>query len=411
MDPPSARTAATPGDDPAGDPVLVDRLRAEIEKAGPIPFARFMEVALYDPDRGYYTGPAARPTREGDFLTAPELHPLFGRTLARQVAECWDRLERPDAFRLREYGAGAGTLGLTILEGLATEAPELARSILCEPIERNPHRRAELVDRFRAAGLEGRVASPPPPGRPAGPWTGLVLANEFVDALPVHRIVWRDGRLQEIFVGVEADRFVDVPGPPSTSALAARLAADGVRLVEGQRGEVCLAIDAWVADAIGTLERGYLIIIDYGHPAAELYGPRRLAGTLLGYRGHRVVDDPYVFVGRQDLTAHVDLTALERAARAAGGTVLGTTTQAEFLTGLGIGDELVAAGRGSTSALGDYLAARAAVLRLLDPAAMGRFRVVVVGREVPATPVLRGLGFRLRERSVARGDGSGGPAS
>ncbi len=219
----------------------------------------------------------------------------------------------------------------------------------------------------------------------------------MLDALPTHRVVVRDRVLREVAVGWRDGGFADVEIDPSTPDLAARLDADGVTLADGQRGEICLALDDWVAGAATGLVRGVLLLIDYGYPATELYDPvRRRDGTLRAYLRHRVHEDPYIHVGRQDLTAHVDVTAVERAATTAGLTHLGTTTQAEFLVGLGTEDLLQAIQADPATGLEDYLAVRSALLRLLDPAAMGRFRVMAFGRGWPDVAELAGFGYRLR---------------
>jgi SAM-dependent MidA family methyltransferase len=199
--------------------------------------------------------------------------------------------------------------------------------------------------------------------------------------------------LREVRVGLDrSDAFVDVEADPSNPDLAARIAADGVTLVDGQHAEVCLATDAWVGRAAEGLTRGVLLLIDYGHPAAELYDPkRRAAGTLATYRGHRVGDDPYQSVGRQDLTAHVDVTAVRRAAEAAGLRHLATTTQDVFLARLGIGDLLVAEQTRPGVTMQAYLETRSALVRMIDPGAMGRFRVVVFGRGLPDDVEIPGL--------------------
>jgi SAM-dependent MidA family methyltransferase len=162
--------------------------------------------------------------------------------------------------------------------------------------------------------------------------------------------------------------------------------------------EICLALDDWIERAARPLRRGVMLLIDYGHPAAELYGPRRLAGSLRAYLRHRVHDDVLANVGRQDLTAHVDLTAVERAAAGAGLDHLGTTTQAEFLIGLDVEEELRAAQRDPTTTLEAYTALRSALLRLLDPVATGAFKVLVFGRGIASEPPLAGLAYRVRER-------------
>jgi SAM-dependent MidA family methyltransferase len=397
---PGLRREAGPDLDAVGqDEDLVARIRGEIERTGPITFARFMELALYDPVGGYYRSALARPGWDGDFLTAPETHPIFGAALARGLEETWERLGRPDPFILREYGAGTGTLALAILSRLELDGSGLADAIRYHPIEVEPQRLATLAERFGAVGRSGCLVDPGSRGERI---VGVVLGNEVLDALPTHRVVVREGRLLEIMVGSDDDRFVDVEAAPTTSGLAARLAAEGVVLAESQRAEICLAVDAWIASAATGLERGLLLLIDYGHPASELYDPvRRGDGTLRAYLRQRVHDDPYRHVGRQDLTAHVDVTAVERAGAAAGLVHVGTTTQAEFLVGLGIEGRLQAIQADPTTSLEDYIAVRSALRRLLDPAVTGRFRVMGFGRGWPDGPPLAGFAYRLARSKTA----------
>src|SRR5439155_2480091 len=205
-------------DRPSGDPVLVEKLRAEIAENGPITFARFMAVALGDPERGYYAVSDARPTRSGDYLSAPELHPVFGAIIARVLDEAWRALERPDRFLVREYGAGNGHLVLDTLAGLRAIDSGLLERLRYEAVEIVERRAAMLEERLEAAGF-GHVVQ----ARGAGerPVVGCVLANEFLDALPVHRLGRSGGLLREVYVGWTDDgggRFVDSPGGPSTPA-------------------------------------------------------------------------------------------------------------------------------------------------------------------------------------------------
>jgi SAM-dependent MidA family methyltransferase len=383
-----------------GEPALERLIRDEIAGGGPITFARFMALALYAPDIGYYRVAAARPGRAGDFLTAPETHPIFGAAVARQLDEIHRRLGGPARFVVREYGAGAGTLGLAILRavtgqgplGRVAGSPALAAAIRYAPIEINPHRRAELIERLTVAGFGPLLE---PDLLPEAPQIGAVVANEFLDALPVHRVVGRAGGIRELLVDWTGGRFVEVEGPPSTPALGTRLADEGIVLGDGARAEICLELDRWVGEISRGLARGAVLVIDYGHPAAELYGPERASGTLRAYAGHRVHGDWARAVGRQDLTAHVDFSALDRAAQAAGLTPLGLTSQAEFLVGVGT-DELLEAIRSDTATtVEDWLAVRSAVRRLLDPRALGGFRVDVLARSLATEPPLRGLSFRL----------------
>jgi SAM-dependent MidA family methyltransferase len=371
----------------------VARLRDLIAADGPITFARFMELALYDPNDGYYTTDGGRPTREGDYLSAPEMHPIFGATVAIQVEETWQRLGRPATFRLREEAAGSGALGLAILDALSSGC---RAAIRYQPVEAAPAREAAVRERLTAAGLGAALA---PSGEDGAPIAGVVLANELLDALPVHRVTVRGGQLREVHVAWRDDWFVDEAMAPSTPELARTLRGAGVELVEGQIAEIGLAGQAWLRRVAGRLERGLIIVIDYGHAAADLYDPgRRPGGLLRTYRRHHVGDDPYRFVGEQDITAHVDWTTLERVAREADLVVLGRTTQAEFLTGLGLGDVLVGWSSRPGVDQAAYLAARAAVVRLLDPRALGGFGVLLLGRGIESVPPLRGLGFRLPHR-------------
>jgi SAM-dependent MidA family methyltransferase len=374
------------------------KITAEIDAGGPITFARFMELALYDPEGGYYTGAESRPGRAGDFITAPEAHPIFGWALARQVHQLWELLDRPDPFVIREHGAGTGALILGILEGLAREAAPLLAAVRYQPVEVEPRRTDALAERLDAAGHAARLDLDREAA--ATPVTGLVLANEVLDALPVHRVRGlAGGGIEELFVAHRGAEFEEVAGPPSTRALEARLAAEGITLRPGQQAEVCLALDGWIRSAAAELRRGLLLLIDYGHPAAELYDPvRRPRGTLLAYQHHRAVDNPFQSVGRQDLTAHVDMTVVEAAANGAGLVTAGITTQSELLVSLGAGDLLAGSRDRPGATVEGYLAARAALVRMLDPAAMGRFRVMLFARGLPPDARLKGLEFRLPAR-------------
>jgi len=363
-----------------------DAIRAEIAAGGPIPFARFMALALGHPMGGYYTAARARPTRGGDFLTAPELHPIFGAALARQLDEAWERLARPDPFTLVEYGAGAGTLARAILSGLRADRSPLADALVYAPIEMNPHRRAELEDLAAPAGL--RVVAPPKTGPVPDPVVGAVVANEFLDALPVHAVEIRDGRPREVHVGLTTDgAFREALLSPSSPAVAARLAvlaAHGVTLAEGQRAELCLALDGWVAEVAATLSAGIVLVIDYGAPALELYGPRRPAGTLMTYRGHAADGSPgapYRDVGERDITAHVDTTTLVLLLHAAGFAILRDTTQAELLVACGL-EDLLERERHRSTDIAAALLLRSAVMRLLDPSHLGAFRAILAGRAI-----------------------------
>lgn len=390
---------------PPSDPRLLARIGEEIRRRGPMSFARFMELALYDPEGGYYTRPdeaaaagppgnapagggPTGPGRRADFLTAPESHPLFGWAVARHLEDVWAAIGRPERFVVREHGAGTGALAAGILDGLRRAASPLAGAIRYQATDASPGRLEALVVRLEAAGLA--AALEPADDRPEA---GAILANELLDALPVHRVEGGPrGEVLERYVELLDDGALhEVTGPPSSADLEDRLEAEGVRLSPGQVAEVCLALDGWVAGAAATLERGALLVVDYGHPAAELYRPER-GSTLRAYHRHRVHANPFVAIGRQDLTAHVDLTALERAAAGARLEALGRTVQARFLAGLGAGDLLVALQADPATTLPSYLEAKSALVRMLDPRASGAFAVAAFGRGLPPGTPLRGFG-------------------
>jgi SAM-dependent MidA family methyltransferase len=343
---------------------LVDAIRAEIVASplGRITFARFMERALTEPGLGYYATSEARPTRDGDFLTAPELHPLFGACLG-QVIGTLQAEAGSEPYRVLEYGGGRGTLRDAATNDLGFLV-EWARDDL--PGRSDPH-----------------------------PWPAdLVLANEYLDALPVHRLV-QAGGLREGWVAWQDGWFQEVLAEPSTPALAEHLAADGVELRDGQRADVCLAAPRWLeSQAAALVPGGVVLVIDYGHEAAELYGPRRMAGSLLTYRDHAVGDDPFDAVGRRDLTAHVDLTALAHTAAEHGLVLVGSTTLGPFLAQLGLGGRLARLGRSPGIDPSTYLEARAAVARMLDPRHLGAFRVLAWARpdEQGGVPTPPGFG-------------------
>ena len=252
-----------------------------------------------------------------------------------------------------------------------------------QPVEVDPRRVAAFEYHVSDAGFGSSVEV-----ADDADFTGLVLANEVADALPVHRVVQRrrrtargPGRARWRPIHRCRDRAV-ITRPVRPARGRGRHASS-----DGQRGEICLALDGWLGQATSGLARGVALLIDYGYPAVELYDPiRRRDGTLRAYVRHTVHDDPYAHIGRQDLTAHVDIDAVVRTAAAAGLTHLGTTTQAEFLVGLGMDEHLRAIQTDPATTMEAYLAVRSSVMRLLDPAATGRFRVLAFGRDWPDGP-------------------------
>lgn len=360
--------------------VLRRRIGDEICTLGPITFRRFMALALYHPQEGYYRRRPAHGAR-GDYLTSAELHPLFGALLRRQLRELWTLLGEPPTFSVMEMGAGSGALARAILAAGPSDA--FAAALRYEIVEPAPQLRGAQTATLGA--LAGSVVwHEALDGLTPRPFVCL-LSNELPDSFPVHRVTVKDGELRELFVAERDGQFVETPGAPSTSALANYFARLGLLPGEGCTAEVNLDALRWIGNVARVIERGFALTLDYGYSAARLYAPWRRQGTLLCYSQHSVGDDPYVRVGRQDLTSHVDFTSLVRAGEEAGLHLLGFTTQQRFLSALGI-TEALAGGPAGAGGLEEYLARRRAVADLTNPEGLGRIRVLLQSRGVPATP-------------------------
>jgi SAM-dependent MidA family methyltransferase len=352
---------------------LAELLSQRIRRYGPIPFADFMRECLYHPAHGYYSKAEAQ--RFADYYTSVDVHPIFGRLLARKFAEMWEQLERPQGFLLAEAGAGVGRLALHILDFCEAQLAEFYSALRYVAVERSASRREQAAARLERHAAEGHLwVSPEIPAQIAA---GCVFSNELIDALAVHRVAMEDGALQEIFVGCDNRAFVDVVAPVSTCAINEYFAAQGITLNEGQHAEAGLEACDWVTEVGRRIERGFVLTIDYGHRAAELFDERHMRGTLLAYREHRVSEDFYASPGEHDLTAHVNFTALETWGQRSGLETAEFTSQTAFLLALGQGNEfadLYDAGQSET----DQIRARLQLKTLIHPEGMGeRFHVLV----------------------------------
>ncbi len=366
---------------------LASAIRAEIEAGGPITFAHFMERALYDPAFGYYVSAVDRPTRSGDFLTAPELHPIFGHTMARQIDEMWRLMGRPDPFIVREYGAGSGALFLAILDGLLRLDSPLAMAIRYDPIDFA--RQRALIERRLAEA--GRAAQLLRVADDHALHAGIVIANEYLDALPVHRVIKLRGELREVYVAWRNERFTEVAGSVSDERVARWFADSGVHLAEGQRAEANLAMLVWIDDLARDVERGFVLTVDYGAGAAQLYGPDHPTGTIRAFAGQRVSSDVLGEPGSRDITASVDFDALERHARACGFDIVGRRRTNEFLLGAGLDDDYERARAAAENSWDESLLLRATISRLLDSNSLGGYQVSVLAKNVPADAQLSGF--------------------
>ena len=341
---------------------MLDRLRADIAAAGGwISFARYMELVLHAPG-GYYARDSRQFGAEGDFITAPELGSLFARTMARQLKE----LDGP----ILELGAGSGALAEVLLQELEREYFILETSIALRT-----HQQARLGSKVKFLD------------RLPEQFRGVIIANEVADAIPVHAVAWRPDGIKERGV---SSSLAWAERPASGELLQI---AQEIEVPVPYESEINLAASGWMRSLAGCLERGAIFIIDYGFPRHEYYHPERSMGTLMCHTRHRAHGDPFLNPGEQDITAHVDFSALAAAAREAGLDVLGYATQAQFLVNCGITEVLAQANLDNAL---HYAPIAAEAQQLLSPAEMGElFKVLAVGRGV-AEPL---LGFSRGERS------------
>lgn len=364
--------------DPGRRTPLTDILIERIRQHGPLPFAAFMEACLYHPQHGYYTRAAAEsPAR--DYFTSPDTGSLFARLLARQLHEMWQALGQPRTFTLLECGAGSGKLAAQILTAAVEQAHLFALTLRAVLVERSPRLQEQAKNALAEFGDRVEVRG----DFPHRPLTGCALSNELMDALPVYRVVQRGDRLREICVGSRDNELVEVEGEVSTPALASYLRQYGSPLEDGQIAEVQLAALDWLTQAAAALERGFLLTIDYGYSARELYGPAHQRGTLLAFRRHRAHEDWLASPGEQDLTAHVNFTALQEKGKELGLETLGFRDQAGFVLSLVRAAGFADLGAGD-SGEGGNPTARLSLRQLIHPEGMGEsFKVLIQAKRVP----------------------------
>jgi SAM-dependent MidA family methyltransferase len=414
---------------------LEEFIREEIRRAGPLTFARYMELALYHPTLGYYAGGGGG--REpigwaGDFFTSGDVSPLWGWAIARQLHQMWELMGRPARFDVVEPGGGRGLLAASVWRYAVALDEDWAAALRYTLLDRAPA--DSPLRAARQLRLDEELARIPAPtdgvrwlgdltavtGGRERAITGCVVSNELVDALPVHVVEKRDGALVEIYVAFAPDgeRLVEWLDAPSSERVAGYLDRYGVHwrdYPDGWRAEVCLAAEDWMGEVAEALGRGFILTVDYGDTARRLYTRDRRRGTLIGYARHQLSERPLANPGAQDITAHVNFTALARAGREHGLRVVGLTTQAALLTALGVREEAEALAarlfphadseRHTDRGQAEYLrraTLRNAVATLLNPHGLGGFRVLIQQRGVS------GAGRALL--GLASGNGAGGAA-
>ena len=344
--------------------VIIDAID---DAGGLIEFSRFMELALYSPSGGYYVSGLRKFGEDGDFITAPELGDVFSRCLVRQVAQVLDCLGSGEVL---EFGAGSGVLAMQLLNGLGKHDKLPLRYSILEVSPELSQRQYQLLQQ-RVPEYMDRVQwlSELP-----DTFSGVVVANEVVDALPVDRFTIKNGNVLGVGVAVGENGFFDATYAVDHSKWDA---IRNLNLADGYSSEVGFQQQAWLRSLADRLQAGVIIVIDYGFPCHEFFHPQRCNGTLMCHYRHRNHSNPYINVGLQDITAHVDFTALATAARETGLSLLGFTNQASFLLSLGILD-LIAPEMQSNAA--NQIEVSQQVKKLTLPSEMGElFKVMVVG--------------------------------
>ena len=366
---------------------ILQTLQRHLNQGQAIPFAEFMHLALYTPEHGYYSSCLPKLGKQGDFITAPELSPLFGKTLANQCRQVFNMLDSPVLF---EFGAGTGALCVALLEQLEVLGSLPEHYYILEVSAHLRHRQNELVQQ-KIPHLLPRITWLDQ--WPDTPFNGVVLANEVLDAMPVHRFMKTDQGIMESYVAFnEQNQLVEVFKPCQNQRLLEYINQRLVISSVPYLSEVNLFIDDWVLKNYHMLNQGVVFLIDYGFPRQEYYHPDRNQGTLMCHYQHRSHPNPLMHPGEQDITAHVDFTHVAEAAQQAGFHVAGYTNQASFL----LANDLLGL-LGDLDNNREQINAKQVIKQLTHPSEMGElFKVIALSKKINSAL----NGFQLQDKRV-----------
>ena len=364
---------------------------SQIRERGPVSFSQFMEWCLYHPKYGYYRSEGVKIGRDGDYYTAPCVHPLFGHLVAKQLLQM-SGIMGGETFDIVEAGGGRGFLCEDILNWAKVNAPVFYDRLRYHILEMTPPFLREQRERLSEQEREGKVfwMDLEDLKRGRSHIHGCFLGNELIDAFPVHRVVLHEGNLKEIYVDEQNGRFEEVYGKPSEPVILTYFSSLGITLAEGQKAEVNLQALDWLETVGQSLKKGFVLTIDYGYLASELYAPCRSRGTTMCYFRHQASENPYERVGEQDITSHVNFTSLMQKGKESGLEFTGLVPQYRFLIGLGLLQEMESAGRKMSPVEG--LKMRLSLKHLIEPErGMGEvFKVLIQHRGIE-NPQLDGL--------------------
>jgi len=358
---------------------------------GPLPFSQFMEWCLYHPEFGYYQSTGVTTGAQGDYYTSPSVSPLFGHLIAKQLFQMAEILGGEN-FDVVEMGGGRGFLCEDTLDWVEKTSPDFYQRLRYHLIETSSPFLKEQRERLSEREREGRVFWIDPKLFEEGKVQiqGCFLSNELVDAFPIHRVILDQGKLREIYVTHRNGQFEEQWGELSTPGIASYFRSMGIALYEGQKAEVNLSALEWMENVARCLQRGFVLTIDYGYLAEELYAPHRREGTLLCYFQHDASDNPYERLGEQDITSHVNFTSLIRKGEEVGLRFTGLVPQYRFLIGLGILEQMETLGK-ELSEL-DGLKLRLSLKHLIEPEmGMGEVFKVLIQHKGMGQPQLDGL--------------------
>ena len=359
--------------------ILLNRIREK----GRITFSDFMAACLYEPGLGYYTSPGRKVGAEGDFYTSMNVHLIFGRLVAREICRMWESMGSPGRFDIIEAGAGAGQLAKDILDTIEGINRPLYNVLTYRLVEKEPTlkeaQKAKLADHLAHLGWH----TPEELAEGGSTFSGCLLSNELIDAMPVHLVEMTPAGLMEVYVTALDGEFGEMLDEPSTPELADYLKRLGISLFAGQRAEISLAAIGWLEAAAKAVEKGFVLTIDYGYPADELYAPMRKNGTLLCYYKHTTEESPYTRVGLQDITSHVNFTALMARGEELGLHTVWFGEQYRFLLGTGLMEEMLALEKSCASET-ELIKNRLALKKLMLPdGGMGdTFKVLIQAKGV-----------------------------
>ncbi len=384
-------------------PSAIDQeIRELIRKHGRITFAQFMQTCLYSPQGGFYSSRANGISAH--FRTSPTGHPVFGALIALQLEQMWHLLGDPSIFRVVEVGSGDGALARSIVDACRRMALGLAEALYYVAADYEPWWPSIPTD---PTGLDDTTEGLALPSRQEMSWgiqrvkteglrpfqnvVGCILSNELVDNFPVHRFVIRAGQVKEVFVTLAGNTFTELLDEPSTPRIEERLASLSVSMPEGSQGEVNLDMEDWTNQLAETLERGFVLTIDYGQLAQDLYSLQNAQGTLVCFQRHAATTDPYQHIGQQDITAQVDFTSLMRLGERRGLATVGYTLQRHFLANLGFSSFLDALQAQGLSYARMELR-RMAMMALVDQDELGSIKVMAQSKGIG--PGIELLGFK-----------------